>query len=284
MDRHVAHGTGSGEVERLTWEHPVDFCIIGVQKAGTSALFHFLAQHPSIGVSRKKEVHFFDSDDKFARGLPDYGSYHRLFPSRQGRIHLLGEATPIYIFWPEAIARIARYNPAMRLIAIFRDPVERAFAHWRMARARGYETLRFSDAIRGGRNRLKQIAPSALAHRQWSYVERGFYGAQVQRLLMHFPRDQVLFLRSDVLRHYHRDVLESVFAFLNVDRSAGIRQELVFPSASPSSRGKLTDDDVELLTETYACDLHQFSTLTGLDASDWMSPWAGQTRLVPSSR
>lgn len=93
----------------------VNFVVVGVQKAGTSALFHFLAQHPQVAMPTVKELHFFD-DDRRCWDAPDYRDYHGRFPRRRGCV--VGEATPSYIWWPGALARLADYNPRLRTGAL----------------------------------------------------------------------------------------------------------------------------------------------------------------------
>ena len=192
----------------------VNFIVIGVQKAGTTALYDHLADDPAIGLSDVKEVHFFD-DERQDWSAPDYGAYHAHFAADAPPV--VGEATPIYIYWPNALGRIAAYNPAMRLILLLRDPVERAWSQWRMETSRGVETNPFAWCIRRGRQRLFQAEPWG-HHREFSYVERGFYGAQVARLFEIFPRDQVLILRSEDVRADPNPVLARVSAFLGAPR------------------------------------------------------------------
>jgi hypothetical protein len=243
----------------------VGFCVIGVQKAGTSALFHFLSQHPSVRVSTKKEVHFFDSEQNFSNIDPDYSKYHRFFPEPSGDV-VMGEATPIYIFWPNAIERLAAYNPQLRLIAVFRDPIERAYAHWRMVWARGIEPLAFSQAIRQGRDRLR--FPTDFSLRHWSYVERGFYGAQVRRLVSLFPRKQLFFLRTEDLRDSHVATVRSLFEFLQL-APVDVEREDIFSAAPPTSRDLMQPEDVDHLMGLYRDDLVNFADETGLDVSEW---------------
>ncbi|MDB5452295.1 MAG: sulfotransferase, partial [Caulobacteraceae bacterium] len=157
----------------------VNFIIAGAQKGGTTALFDYLTEEPDIALSRVKETHFFDDDSRDWE-KPDYGDYHAQFDP--GGRAACGEATPIYIYWPNCLERIAAYNPAMRLILVLRDPVERAWSHWRMEYARGAETQSFAWCVRQGRRRLFDAEPWGV-HREFSYVERGFYGEQVERLL-----------------------------------------------------------------------------------------------------
>lgn len=192
----------------------VTFIVAGAQKGGTTALYDYLAEDPAIAMARIKETHFFDDEDRDWK-RPDYGAYHALFEPPAGRP--CGEATPIYLYWPGCLERICAYNPAMRLIVLLRDPVERAWSHWRMEHFRGVEPLSFSEAIRGGRARLFASRPPDRPwgyHREFSYVERGFYGEQVERLFAIFPREQALILRSAALQDAPAETLAQVRAFI----------------------------------------------------------------------
>lgn len=240
----------------------VSFAVIGVQKGGTSALFHFLSQHPQIGVPMQKELHFFDDDSRPWK-LRSYRDYHHYFRRSRGSIR--GEATPSYIWWPGALERLAAYNPDMRIIVLFRDPVMRAHAHWRMNRQRGHEVLDFATAIRAGRQRLMVGGPRSRAMRRFSYVERGLYGVQAQRVLEHFRRDQVLMLRQEDLSADHRGTLAQVFDFLGV-ADHPVPRERVFEN---NLRVPLEEQDAAYLAALYAEDMACFSRLTGVDTSAW---------------
>lgn len=194
----------------------VSFIIAGVQKAGTTALFDYLAEEPGVSLSKVKEVHFFD-DEGQDWAAPDYGAYHANFDGADGRPR--GEATPIYLYWPRSLERIAAYNPAMRLIVLLRDPVERAWSHWKMEYARGAETRPFAWCIREGRRRLFEAQPWG-HHREFSYVERGFYSEQLEAALAHFPREQLLVLRAGDLNQAPAPVLAKVRTFLGLSRGA----------------------------------------------------------------
>lgn len=240
----------------------VEFAVVGVQKAGTTALFHFLSQHSRICVPSAKELHFFD-DDSRCWNSPDYRDYLCRFPRRRGRV--AGEATPSYIWWPNALERLHAHNRDVKVIALFRDPADRAHAHWRMSRARGLETMDFSNAIRAGRRRLDGLAPNDARRRHFSYVERGFYGAQAERLLSIFPRAQVLMLRQDDLALRHCHTLARVFDFLEVEQEpVEARSVFVGDTAAP-----MDEADAAYLADTYAGDMPRFADLSGLDVSDW---------------
>lgn len=236
----------------------VTFLIAGVQKGGTTALFDYLGDYPDVALSEEKELHFFDDEGR-DWACPDYSAYHAHFPDPAGRP--CGEATPIYSYWPGSMERIAAYNPAMKLIMVLRDPVQRAWSHWRMETARGVETHPFGWCIREGRRRLFEAEPWG-HHREVSYVERGFYGEQAARVLDLFPKDQVLFLTSEALRADPAPALGAVRAFLGLP-----------PAATPPARdvhvgteagAPLAAEDVAYLREVYAADAARLETLAGV--------------------
>lgn len=236
----------------------VNFIVIGVQKAGTTALYDYLADDPAIGLSRVKEVHFFD-DESVDWSAPDYAPYHAQFSS-DGPV-IRGEATPIYLYWPRSLERIAAYNPQVRLIVMLRDPVGRAWSHWRMEYSRGVETHPFSWCIRQGRQRLLKCEPWGV-HREFSYVERGFYGEQIARLFELFPREQVLILRADDLRADPGGSLARVGDFLSLPRRGPVEHRDVHVGQEVGE--DLAPEDVAFLREIYARDMARLKRLTGV--------------------
>jgi len=238
----------------------VEFLVAGVQKGGTTALFDHLSDIPALQLPAVKEAHFFDDEDKVDWAAPDYASYHALFDD-DGR--LWGEATPIYLYWPNALERIRAYNPAMKLILLFRDPVERAWSHWKMEYARGKESEPFAWCIRDGRARMAAATPYPGYHRVFSYVERGFYGRQLAHALSLFPRTQLLLLGSDALRLAPNDTLARISSFLGIPapqhaiapKNSRIAAEIPYPSA-------LVPEDVTFLQRLYRDDMRHFFDLT----------------------
>lgn len=243
----------------------VDFIICGVQKGGTTALFEYLEREPDLSMSRVKEVHFFD-DESQDWTRPDYAAYHANFDATKDG--LWGEATPIYSYWPNSLERIRVYNPAIKLILILRDPVQRAWSHWRMEYARGAETHPFAWCIREGRQRLFDGPADPMRpwghHREFSYVERGFYGEQVERLYRLFPREQVLVLTAESLRADPAQTLARIRTHLDLAPSpapapleAHVGREAGFPS-------DLTADDIAWLRRLYADDAAKLEGLCGV--------------------
>lgn len=246
-----------------------EFLIAGMQKAGTTALHHFLSKHPEVFMPTRKELHFFDDEAIDWQATP-YGDYNDYFAAApDGKI--VGEATPIYTFWPTAVQRISRYNPDMRLIVLLRHPVGRAFSHWRMETDRAVETLAFSEAIRGGRGRVAAAAVGlGQGLRSFSYVERGFYAIQIVRVYAFFPRRQVLFCTMEALRADFQSVFDQVTDFLRIGRMCipepyDVR---LLPPGESSCR-LLMREDARYLGELYAQDIVDTQALTGLDLAGY---------------
>lgn len=198
----------------------IHFVVGGVQKAGTTALAAYLAGHPGIRLPRGKEAHVFDAPD-FDEGASaaEIDERYRVHFDDDAPGLLYGDATPIYVFHPRLIARIARYNPAMRWIMLLRHPVDRALSQFHMERGRGNEPWPLWPAMLLERWRLRGrdddfSAGSPL--RRWSYRRRGDYARQLDALLDAFPPAQVLLLTDGELRHAPAATLARVTAFLGL--------------------------------------------------------------------
>jgi hypothetical protein len=248
----------------------LDLIVPGVQKGGTTSLFAWLAEHPAFQAPRRKELHLFD-DETLDWDVPPDAALEAWFDGpADGRLRF--DVTPVYVFWPNAMERIARYAPEVRLICLFRDPIERAWSQWCMLHDRQQEPLSFSQAIREGRRRLPPDQPSAYVWREYSYVERGFYAPQVRRLQALFRPEQLLLLRSEDLADDHAATLAWIARFLGVG---------AFPEGPPKREHTrhtryaglaMAPEDRRLLAELYAPDLDVFARLTGLDVAHWAQP------------
>ncbi len=200
-----------------------DFLLVGVPKAGTTALHAALEQHPQLHLSRVKEPKFFLSDGPPpAQGGPGdaqtyqehvwrRADYEALFDGApEGALR--GESTPFYLYDLDAQARIRRLLPDARLIALLRNPVDRAHSNWSHLWAAGLEPERdFVAAVEAEPRRRA----AGWAH-FWHYVGQGLYGRQLEHLYGLFPREQVLLLKYRDLRDTPREALDRVAAFLGV--------------------------------------------------------------------
>lgn len=197
------------------------FIIIGAQKAGTTSLFKYLRQHPGIAPAHKKEIKFFDCN--YANGLDWYRSH---FPKESelsaGRI--TGEASPHYLSHPLAPLRIQEVLPEVRLIALLRNPVERAYSHYQLNVRRRREHLSFEEALDQEESRLAGMLEKIRQGEtiplynflHYAYVYKGLYAEQLENWLAVFPRQQVLILQSERLFARPAAVFQQVQEFLGL--------------------------------------------------------------------
>ncbi|QYF86427.1 sulfotransferase domain-containing protein [Brevundimonas sp. PAMC22021] len=238
------------------------FVVGGAQKCGTTALDAYLRFHPQLEMARTKETHFFDDEEGVNWRDPDYGPLHAQFSDRQDVLR--GEATPISLYWTPAHHRILRYNPEMRFIFMLRHPTERAWSHWRMNIRRELDHLPFGEAIRAGRLRVLEDGEHSGLARHSSYVERGYYGRQIQSLATLFPLENMLVLRQTDLSHDPDAVLSRVARFLGVDPFPAIDPLIANVGAVPDD-AVFTPEDRAYLDDLFAEDLKRLTTLTGVD-------------------
>ena len=246
----------SRKLERL------DFIVAGAQKCGTTALHYFLSKHPNIALPDKQEMHFFDNDEIFSQ-LVDYELLHEHFPP-VSRSTIAGECTPIYIYWKPAIERIWKYNPKIKLLISLRNPIDRAFAHWNMQRFKGREPLDFLAAVKEEKDRATEAAP--LQSRRFSYIDRGFYAEQIERVFRLFPREQVKIIKFEEFRDENRETFDSIFRFLGVRPFTALRNK--DRNIVPYERA-ITPEERKYLYAIFAEDIAKLERMLGWDCSDW---------------
>jgi Sulfotransferase domain len=216
-------------------------------------------------MANRKEVHFFDNEKRFANRKVDYSIYHSSFSPRDSHC-LLGESTPVYMYWYPAPRRIWEYNTKMKWILILRNPIERAFSHWNMERNRGREQLSFLDAIVNERARCREALPHQ--HRIYSYVDRGFYVEQIRRIWHYFPVEQTLILRNEALWKGFGTSLDKVCDFLGVERLLNVKPKVVH---SRPYEAQLTESERNYLKDLYQFEIRELERLLGWDCSQWLN-------------
>jgi hypothetical protein len=260
----------------------LDFFIIGVQKCGTTALDTFLRRAGRVQMADSKELHFFDNDDADWR-QPDYRGLHARFSWAQDKPDCRGEATPIYIFWPNALERLQRYNPRAKLIVCLRHPAHRAHSQWRMEVKRGWESMSFEGAIsETGRSRARNSAKGV--DRVFSYVERGFYAPQLIRLFQLFPSEQIHFVQMDELWRNPASVVDAIHRFLGVGSTDAAIEKEYMPPMDTRDVGAIPARAFKELTALYADDILETAQLTGLPLQAWLSPEYAETQPRPFLR
>jgi hypothetical protein len=231
-----------------------DFLIVGAQKAGTTALYSYLREHPAIAGPPWKEVSFFDRH--FWRGASWYRGHfpNRLYlrgvRARAGVEPTVGEASPSYLFHPLAPERAAALIPDARLIALVRNPIDRALSHYHHEVALGREALPFEQALghedermEGELERMRDARYFSHAWWNFTYLSRGRYAEQLERWLERFPRDRLLVLPSEDLLERPRETYRQVLEFLGAPaHDLGSYPRIFvrdYPGMEPSTRDRL---------------------------------------------
>ena len=294
-----------------------NFLIIGAAKSGTTSLYHFLEQHPQIYMSPVKEPGFFALEgrkldfagpgDELAceEGTVDLASYQKLFAGVQNE-QAIGEASTAYISTQGAAQRIDHYLPDVKLIAILRDPVSRAYSNFTHMRRDGREPLDDFEAALNDEARRVEANWEPI----WQYRERGFYGAQLQPYFDIFGAERIQIHLTSELQKQPLEVVKKVFGFLGVDEAfvpdvstshneSGVPRNralhnalttqnplktIVKPFLPPSMRRKLATKlersnlekvplapDVRArVREIYRDDIMKLQELIGRDLSSWL--------------
>lgn len=239
-----------------------DFFIVGAQKSGTTSLHSYLSSREGFQGSHPKETHYFDREERYAKGN---GWYERSFWSGLSSSPLRFEATPTYLHRKVVPERIYNYNPCARIIIILRDPILRAYSAWNMYRQwaeEGAVPTRMKKDIESGRvNRVYDAffrgkCPSFKEYidlemelifnnsvdEEPSLLRRGLYKEQIQRYIELFSWDNVLILGFNEIRNDSESVIRKCHEFLDVPYQAPefvgetqIKNKREYPSQISSS-------------------------------------------------
>lgn len=198
-----------------------DFLIIGVQRAATTSLYHYLTSHPQIVVTHKwRETYYFDNPENYRKG---FGWYIGHFPAklRKGN-KLTFEASPSYMYHKHIPELIKQDLGNIKMIAIVRNPVDRAYSAWQMYHSYSslpHKHLRdradertFAEAI------AQEFNPeSNTAKYPYNYIDRGKYAQQIENYYNYFGKDNILILNFEQFCHNLGAALNRVCDLLNID-------------------------------------------------------------------
>jgi Sulfotransferase family len=300
-----------------------DFLIIGAPKAGTTALHAALAQHPDVFVTNPKEPKYWLCDDAPPPAWGGPGDahsqrewvwrrheYERLFaPAADHQVR--GESTPFYLWSRGAHRRIAEALPEVRLIALVRDPIDRAYSNWMHLWSDGLEPVAdFETAFALQDDRIRAgWAPF------WRYQGLGRYGEQLEHLFKYVDRERVLVVRYRDIVDQPTETVDRASRFLGItpghvesiphDNSRnfvepGWRPRVVGPmvragarlgafapphlwrrasgplmtalsGSGENHRPHLTAEQRARLLPHFEEDIHRLASLTGGDFGDWLS-------------
>jgi hypothetical protein len=205
-----------------------DYLIIGTKRGGSTSLARWLLEHPQVASlfparETRKGTYYFDVN--YDRGVHWYGSHFPSVASLKAASKIVGEAVPYYLYHPLAPVRARAYAPTAKVIALLRNPIDRAFGHWGERTRNGVEWLPFPDAldaeavrIAGEEERIMaEPGYVSFAHQHYSYVDQGRYERGLSRWMHHWPAHQLLILRSEDMYDDPGRIYRHVTEFLGLD-------------------------------------------------------------------
>jgi hypothetical protein len=232
------------------------FLIIGAARSGTTSLYHYLHQHPDVWMSQEKEPAFFAMQARpedpqlaplrSARGaVTTLEAYCRLFA--EARVdQARGEASVVYMYLEGVAESIARDLPAAKLVAILRNPADRAYSAFLHLRRNGTEPLRdFAEALRVEAQRVQAHCPP-----WFRYRDRGFYHRQLRRYYDVFPRERIRVYLYEELTSDPDALLRDLYRFLGVDEGLTANVEQHFNEAGIPKNERLHALAVGLLNSS----------------------------------
>ena len=198
-----------------------NFIVIGAMKAATTSLYTYLKQHPDIFMTKVKEPMFFNNFNQ-NKDYKVLGSKSKKLNSLEGYLSMfgsvenesaIGEASPAYIYNEKAPQLIKEHLPDVKIIAILRQPTDRAYSNFLHAKRADRENVKsFEEAILQEKERIKDNW-SPLYH----YIQKGYYSVQLQRYYDVFRKENIkVYLFEEVIKHPNK-TLKDIFEFLNVD-------------------------------------------------------------------
>lgn len=251
----------------------IDFIVGGIQKCGTTALYRLLRQHPRLIGSEPKEPHFFFRHGGLQLTEDEIESYHNawLKPVERfelDKLYFEASADSCFLrkrphnFLSDPLPLIKFYNPRIKIIILFRDPVERFYSEWSMLRRKKEEGKRWGTD-------LSFLEFFDRAMKQWSavgyqqHLYHGCFGSIALRLKKLFDSESLLFLNpTDV-----NDTLRAIEEFLGVEP---FDYQRIGASPALYDGEQLPDDCARDLRTFYEPEMVSFSALTGLDVSGWI--------------
>ena len=199
--------------------------VIGVVRSGTTSLYHYLSQHPSIAPAAYDELGYFD--DNYHLGVNWYKS---LFPTKftKNRIikkhgkFLTYDVTPFYIYNPLVAKRIFESFPKAKIISNLRNPIDRAYSNYNDAVEMGDIKIPFEEVVQIAmdeidKNKSKLNNEAYIVDTFYENIlARGFYADQLKIWFKKFQKNQLLMVQSEDLAQKTDQILTKIFEFLDL--------------------------------------------------------------------
>lgn len=189
-----------------------NFLCVGASKSGTTSLHYILSQHPDIFLPEKKEIHFFDDNNNFQKGI----SWYQQQFEKAGPEKLIGDISPDYMFYDYALARAADIlGTDVKLILMLRNPIERAYSEYLYNVRRGFFEGSFEEAIQ----EEKKYDVLNFENRIFIQLYRSMYSVHISNLQKSFPNlnnIKYIIFEEDFLKNRQRTI-DELFCFLSVN-------------------------------------------------------------------
>lgn len=189
------------------------FIVIGAQKSGSTTLFNYIAVHPQVLPSIQKEIFFFNRN--FTKGVLWYRRYFPFDSVLASKGMITGEASTTYLSSKQAPERAKTLLPNSKIIAVLRDPVERAISQYHHSFRTGREIREIENVFTEDLF-TKWEEGEELPSLDYSYLDNGYYAPQILRWLRHYPEKQLMVIQADMLFSEAVDITSRVYEFLEL--------------------------------------------------------------------
>lgn len=202
----------------MTFINIPDFFIVGAPKSGTTALNHFLQQHPDIYMA-KKELHYFGSDLGIIQKSLTLNDYLSFFDEAD-KNQIKGEASVWYLYSQNAANEIKAFNAKAKIIILLRKPTEMIPSLHSQFIFNGDETEKrleviFADDL--NRYKTKSVKPTLLFKNRPTLIESVMYHRQVSRYINVFGKNNVLIILHNDLENNFNETYKQILTFLGVN-------------------------------------------------------------------
>ena len=238
----------------------LDFIIAGTMKGGTTAAITNFSKHPDISMV-KEEIHYFDKKSNYQKGIEWYKKHFDYSKK------MVGDKNHDVMYEYSCLELLQMINPQVKIILFLRNPIERAYSHWKMTRDifKNNKSFEYSvmDEInnRWNENRLAKIAF------WYHFVQRGLYYQQITEILKYFPRDNIHIAISEKIRNNMSEEYQKIFSFLNLNNYNDNFEEVFISKSSD----KLEKDSkiYKILQKLYSDDVKNLEKLLGYKTEWW---------------
>lgn len=201
--------TNSIVFQFIKYKAPIDFIIAGTMKSGTTSAMEHFDNHPEISMP-KEEIHYFDIKENYQKGIEWYKSHFNYNKK------MIGDKAPDVMYIYSCLELLQIVNPQVKIILFLKNPIERAYSHWKMTRDlfgnRNSFEFCINDEIEHRMKENRSYHVSFFAH----FIKRGFYYEQIMEILKYFPRENLNITISEIMEENTDKSYQNIFKFLNV--------------------------------------------------------------------